>query len=166
MVHYLLSSLLLSKILQHADLDTLSPIKHLLCPGPWHPHRPISYNYELAVITLTKFKCRHNSNIKLPKSSLSFNPHITTILTVVETAEWPWISFVLLHTFITVLAGKTLGHTASIWCMKTCSFIYFKVTFAGDIFKNISFLPHWKRNHEKNYLLNSSNTNGAGAKSE
>lgn len=92
----------------------------------------------------------------MPKSSPSFNYHID-ILTVMESAEWPWSSFVLLYSFINVLVGKTLGHIASTWCMKVCLFIYFKVTFIADIFKSISFLLYWKIDRKNNNLLNSAN---------
>lgn len=58
----------------------------------------------------------------MPKSLPLFNYH-TDILTVMETAEWPQSSFVLLHTFINVLVGKTLGYIASTWHMKVSLFI-------------------------------------------
>lgn len=50
--------------------------------------------------------------------------------------------------------------------IRTCSqylthksmFVSFKVTSAGDIFKGISFLLHWKSNLKKNNLLRNANT--------
>lgn len=88
----------------------------------------------------------------MPKSSPSFNDQIHT-LTFMKTAEWPWSSSVLLHTFINLFVGKNIRmHCQYLICESM--FLHCKVTFARNIFKSISFLLCWKSEAKKNSLLN------------